>query len=140
MQPISRFLYFENSTGRIWEAPEGFLRLENRPVPRERVQLWALLAHLGQALPRRQWQKILADQRLMTPFTAGEQQWMATEWLPGAVLKNGYRYGAVLVAQNVFARLAMTQLVMATRGLPHTYRTFETEGEAVGWLLEMQGA
>jgi hypothetical protein len=61
---------------------------------------------------------------------------MTSEWLPRAVTEHGYRYGAVLVANNVFARLAMNQLVMATRYLTHTYRTFETEEEAVAWLLE----
>ena len=61
---------------------------------------------------------------------------MSTEWLPQAVNESGYRFGAVLVAQNVFARLAMTQLMMATRNLPHTYRTFETEETAMAWLLE----
>ena len=61
---------------------------------------------------------------------------MSTEWLPQAVSESGYRFGAVLVAQNVFARLTMTQLVMATRELPHSYRTFETEETAVVWLLK----
>ena len=70
----------------------------------------------------------------MAPFTSTEQAWMTSEWLPNAVLEHGYRFGAVLVAQNVFARLAMTQLVLGTRDLPHTYRTFESESEAVAWL------
>ena len=61
---------------------------------------------------------------------------MSTEWLPQAVSESGYRFGAVLVAQNVFARLTRTQLVMATRELPHSYRTFETEETAVAWLLK----
>ena len=70
------------------------------------------------------------------PYTPAEQDWMTNEWLPRAVREYGYRYGAVLVAHDVFARLAMNQLVMATRTLPHTYRTFEAEAEAVAWLLE----
>ena len=62
---------------------------------------------------------------------------MATEGLPRAVYDNGYRFGAVVVAQNVFARLAMTQLVLATCcDLPHIYRTFEAEAEAVVWLVK----
>jgi len=50
------------------------------------------------------------------------------------VRENGCRFGAVLVAHNVFARLAMNQLVMASRGLPHVYRTFETDEAANAWL------
>ena len=130
----TRSLYFENGNGRIWEEPEGYLRLEYRPGPRETVPFRALLTHVAQALSRRKWAKILVDQREMVPFSASEQDWMTDEWLPHAVAEHGYRYGAVLVATNVFARLAMNQLMMATRSLPHTYRTFETEETAVAWL------
>ena len=70
----------------------------------------------------------------MEPFSPTEQTWMTTEWLPRAVNEPGYRRGAVLVAQNVFARLAMNHLVMATRNLEHHYKMLENEEEAVSWL------
>ncbi|WP_426058615.1 hypothetical protein [Hymenobacter sp. B1770] len=130
----ARSLYFENAIGRIWEEPDGFLRLEYRAGPRETLQFRSLLTHVAQALSRRRWSKILVDQRDMAPFSASEQEWMTSEWLPRAVLEHGYRYGAVLVANNVFARLAMNQFVLATRKLTHTYRAFETEEEAETWL------
>lgn len=130
----ARTVYFENGVGRIWEEPAGYLRLQYRSGPRDFSHFRALLTHLGQALSRRQWTKILVDQREMTPFVPAEQEWMASGWLPTAVHEQGYRFGAVLVAHNVFARLAMTQLVLTTRDLPHTYRTFESEPEAVAWL------
>jgi hypothetical protein len=131
----TRSLYFENSSGRVWEEPGGYLRLEYRSGPREAAQFRALLTHAAQALARRQWDKMLVDQREMSPFNPSEQEWITNEWLPRAVHENGYRYGAILVAHNVFARLATNQFVMASRSLPHTYRTFETEDEAVAWLL-----
>ena len=136
MNQSPRSLYFENSSGRIWEEPDCYLRLEYRPGPRELVQFRALLTHMGQALARRRWDKALIDQRAMAPLSPGEQAWMATEWLPRVVNESGYRYGAVLVAHDVFARLAMNELVFSTRGLPHTYRTFEAEETALGWLLK----
>ncbi|MCC3154202.1 hypothetical protein Q3A66_04680 [Hymenobacter sp. BT770] len=131
----ARSLYFENSIGRIWEEPEGFLRLEYRAGLREPVQFRALLTHAVQAMSRRRWEKMLVDQREMAPLSPSEQEWMATEWLPRAVQEGGYRYGAILIANNVFARLAMNQYVMASRGQSHVYRTFETEETAVAWLL-----
>ena len=134
MQQVARSLYFENNVGRIWEEPHGFLRLEYRAGARELLQFRALLTHMAQALARRRWEKALVDQREMAPFSPAEHDWMTNEWLPRAVKESGYRYGAVLVAHNVFARLAMTQFVMATRDLPHVYRTFEKEDEAVTWL------
>ena len=139
MPPAARSLYFENNIGRLWEEPEGYLRLEYKPSPRETVQFRALLTHAAQAMSRRQWSNMLVDQRQMAPFTPTEQAWMTSEWLPRAVHEHGYRHGAVLVAHNVFARLAMTQLVMGTRELPHTYRTFEDEAEAVAWLESVKG-
>ena len=138
MPSAARSLYFENSVGRLWEEPAGYLRLEYKPNPRETVQFRAILTHTAQALSRRQWANILVDQRQMAPFTPIEQTWMSNEWLPKAVHEHGYRHGAVLVAHNVFARLAMTQLVFGTRDLPHTYRTFEDEDEAVAWLGSMK--
>ncbi len=136
MQQFNRSLYFENSAGRIWEEPGGYVRLDYHAGTREVAQFRALLTHTAQALSRRKWDKILVDQRNMAPFSATEQDWMTTEWLPRAVRESGYRYGAVLVANNVFARLAMNQLVMATRTLTHTYRTFETEDAAMAWLVQ----
>ena len=130
-----RCLYYENGIGRIWEEPEGYLRLEYLPGPRETVQFRALLTHVSHALLRQRWSKMLVDQRDMAPLSSSEQEWMSNEWLPRAVTESGYRYGAVLVARNVFARLAMNQFVMANRNLGHTYRTFEAEDAAVEWLL-----
>lgn len=132
----ARSLYFQNNIGRIWEEPDGYLRLEYRPGVREADPFRALLTHAAQALSRRRWDRMLVDQREMAPLSPGEQDWMAHEWLPRAVNENGYRYGAVLVANNVFARLAMNQYMMASRGLDHRYRTFEAEDAALVWLLQ----
>ena len=134
MSPAARSLYFENSSGRVWEEPAGYLRLEYRSGPRTVDQFRALLTHTAQALGRRHWSKILVDQRQMAPYNPVEQDWMTNEWLPRAVSENGYRHGAVLVAHDVFARLAMNQLMLASRGLSHVYRTFESESEATAWL------
>jgi hypothetical protein len=135
----TRTLYFENSIGRIWEEPAGYVRLEYRPGSRETVQFRAILTHLGQALARHRWSKALIDQREMAPYTPAELDWMTNDWLPGAVRECGYRYGAALVAHDVFARLAMNQLVLANRSLAHVYRMFESETEATEWLDSVGG-
>ena len=138
MPPATRSLYFENSSGRVWEEAAGYLRLEYLPGPRTADQFRALLTHTAQALGRHHWSKILVDQRQMAPYSPVEQDWMTNEWLPRAVNEYGYRHGAVLVAHDVFARLAMNQFMMASRGLPHVYRTFEAEPEALAWLESMK--
>lgn len=134
----SRTLYFENSIGRLLEEPEGYIRLEYKPGARDMVQYRAILTHLMQALSRHRWSKVLIDQRVMSPYTPIELAWMSDDWLPRAVNEHGYRLGAFIVSPDVFARLAMNQLVMASRNLPHTYRTFETENLAVAWLMKAE--
>lgn len=128
-------IYFKNNVGCVWEEPTGYLRLEYYSGPRLEAQFRALLTHGRQALQRHGWSRMLVNQQQMSPFTTAEESWMMNEWLPLAVQESGYRYGAVVVAHDVFARLAMTGIVMASRKLGHTYRNFEHEKEAVEWLL-----
>ncbi len=128
-------IYFKNTAGCIWEEPAGYLRLDYYPGAREQAQFRALLTHVRQALLRHGWDRLFINQQQMSPFTAAEETWMVSEWLPQTVREAGYRYGAVLVAHDVFARLAMSSLVPASRKLGHLYRNFEHETEAVSWLL-----
>jgi hypothetical protein len=86
-------------------------------------------------MQRHGWSRMLINQQQMSPLTSAEETWMATEWLPQAVHEGGYRHGALVVAHDVFARLAMTSIVMTSRKLGHTYRNFENEKEAANWLL-----
>jgi hypothetical protein len=135
MSAVTRTIYFKNNVGCLWEEPGGFLRLDYYKGPREEAQFRALLTHVRQAMQRHGWSRLLINQQEMNALTASEENWMINEWLPKAVLENGYRYGAVIVAHDVFARLAMTGIVMTSRKLGHTYRNFEHEKEAVEWLL-----
>ncbi|QKG51462.1 hypothetical protein [Hymenobacter sp. BRD67] len=137
MTIAARTIYFKNDVGCLWEEPLAYLRLEYCAGSREESQFRALLTHTRQALQRRGWSKLLIDQQQMSPFTSGEEAWMTTEWLPRAVLENGYRYGAVVVAHDVFARLAMTNVVMTSRRLGHIYRSFEHDAEAIAWLVSL---
>ncbi len=137
MPAVSRTIYFKNSIGCIWEEPQAYLRLDYYPGPREEVQFRALLTHVRQAMHRRGWSRLLINQQQMSAFTATEESWMTNEWLPQAVHENGYRYGAIIVAHDVFARLAMNSLLLTSRKLGHLYRNFEVETEAVSWLLSV---
>lgn len=137
MAAASRTIYFKNNAGCLWEEPQGYLRLDYNAGIREEAQFRALLTHARQALRRNGWSRILVNQQLMSAFTPTEESWMTTEWLPLAVRENGYRHGAVIVAHNVFARLAMSSLVLNSRQLGHVYRNFEHDEEAIKWLLSV---
>lgn len=133
----ARTIYFKNSIGCIWEEPQEYLRLDYYPGPREEGQFRSMLTHLRQAMHRRGWSRVLINQQQMSAFTPTEENWMTNEWLPQAVHENGYRYGAVLVAHDVFARLAMNSLLVTSRKIGHLYRNFEEETAAVAWLLSV---
>ena len=133
----TRTIYFKNSAGCVWEEPEHYLRLDYYAGPRQEGEFKALLTHARQAMQRHGWSRLLINQQQMKAFTPTEESWMINEWLPQAVRENGYRHGAVVVAHDVFARLAMTSLVLTSRQLGHTYRNFENEAEAADWLASV---
>ncbi|AMR27249.1 hypothetical protein A0257_09165 [Hymenobacter psoromatis] len=137
MPALTRTIYFKNSAGCVWEEPENYLRLEYYPGAREEAQFRALLTHVRQALQRHGWHSLLINQQQMSPFMPAEETWIVNEWLPQTVREAGYRHGVVIVARDVFARLAMSNLVMTSRGLGHTYRNFEHEKEAIDWLISV---
>lgn len=136
MPAASRTIYFKNNAGCLWEEPQAYLHLEYYGGARNEAQFQALLNHARQALMRHGWRKMLINQQQMSGFTAAEETWMINEWLPRTVREAGYRYGAVVVAHDVFARLAMTSVVMAGRKLGHQYRSFGQADEAIAWLLK----
>ncbi|MCB2406460.1 hypothetical protein [Hymenobacter lucidus] len=132
-------LYFENAAGRLLEDPAGFLRAHWSTQPRQPQDTRALFTHMLAALQRHGWSRILINQVGMPPFSRDEQQWVAQQWLPRAVLKGGYRYGAVVVSPDVMVRLATAYITTNIQGLPLLYRSFERVAEAEAWLLQQPG-
>ncbi|MCB2378552.1 hypothetical protein LGH70_13210 [Hymenobacter sp. BT635] len=128
-------LYFENTAARLLQDPNGFLRVRWSANTRRLEETQAVFTHMRLALGRFNWSRILVDQRVMPPFTAAEQQWIAQHWLPLAVQEGGYRHGAVVVSAEVMVRLATSYITTQVLGLPLVYRSFEAEAEAVQWLL-----
>jgi hypothetical protein len=131
-------IYYENPVGRVVDDPMGFTRLAYQPGTRPEDEFKALLSHVTKLMARREDGCLLVDQRLMTPFTPEEQEYVIQQWLPRIVEAGGYRYGAILVAQNVFARLATSAIIAAVRDLSITYQYFEQEAEAITWLMSQQ--
>jgi len=133
-------VYYENAVGRATDDSLGFARLTYKEGVRSTDAFHALLGHVTRLIARRADGCLLVDQRLMQPFTPEEQTYVIEQWLPRAAQEGGYRFGAVVVAHNVFARLATAMVVTAVRDLPMTYCYFEQEAEAVTWLLQQQQA
>ncbi|WP_324674325.1 hypothetical protein [Hymenobacter sp. GOD-10R] len=129
-------LYFQNAAGQLLEDPAGFLRANWYSHPRGFDDTRALFTQMQRGLQRYGWSRILVNQVGMQSFSAQEQSWVAQEWLPQAVQEGGYRHGAVVVSREVLVRLATAYITTQVKGLPLVYRSFDTEAEAIQWLLQ----
>lgn len=129
-------IYFENAVGRLLEHPDGYAYFQYYPGKRKLSDLQALLTHTSRLLQRNKWCKILGDQRLMLPFTDEESAWIVEHWLAHDRQRPGGIYAAVILANDVFARLATSQIQYETKASALTYRVFEHEAAAAVWLLQ----
>jgi len=128
---LPTLLYFQNPVGRLLEHPQGYAVVEYRPGPRQLSNLQGLLAQLVRMLTQRGWDRVLADQRLMQPYTPEESEWIRANWLTRGVVFRG----AILLPHDVFARLASSQLVHEAKAASLSYRLFEELAAAEAWLL-----
>jgi hypothetical protein len=135
MLPPSLRLYFENPVGRVLEHPAGYAVIQYHAGPRRLSDLQAFLHHTGQLLRLRGWHKILGDQRQMEPFTEEESTWIVEYWLSP---ENQGRdvYAAVLLPEDVFARLSVSNLLQEAKTAALIYRVFDNEEDGVQWLLQ----
>ncbi|RZL10200.1 MAG: STAS/SEC14 domain-containing protein [Hymenobacter sp.] len=139
MAVASLSVFFENTAGHLAADPAGFLRMTWSGAPRTLADTQGLLTHLAQALRQRGWGKVLANQTKMNSFSPAEQEWISQEWLPQAVQASGYRYGAIVVSTDTYARLATAFITTSVQGLPMRYRSFDSEQAAVAWLRQQPG-
>ncbi|WP_426059243.1 hypothetical protein [Hymenobacter sp. B1770] len=130
-------LYFENATGRLFEHPDGFVILQYKAGKRQFTELKALLTHTGNLLQRNHCNRLLGDQRLMTPYTEEESAWIVNYWLDSSRQAPGGIFGAVLLANDVFARLSNAQVMHDAKAAALTYRHFDKEENAMAWLREL---
>jgi hypothetical protein len=133
-------LYFSNAAVRVLEHPDDFAIFQYQSGPRALADLQAALTHLDNLLRRRQWRKVLNDQRQMMPFSEEERAWVNTYWQAHLDQHNHGLHAAVLMAQDVFARLAASQqrLEHQAAALNITYHLFEAEAEALAWLRQLR--
>jgi hypothetical protein len=128
-------LLYANAGGRIYNTTHNYIYLEWLPGANQVEAYRALFEQVLIALRRTHTHRVLSDQRQM-PVTSPEvQRWVAEEWLPRATREAGYSHCAVLLSQNVFARLAAVTWVSQHQPLPVTYRACASMEEAASWLL-----
>ncbi|OUJ69173.1 hypothetical protein BXP70_26870 [Hymenobacter crusticola] len=133
MSLVPTSFYYGNAVGLVQEHSD-YVRLRYHAGQRQAVEFQALLGHVTRALARHGAGKLLIDQRAMAPYSPPEQAYVLQQWLPRTIVEGHYRWGAVVMAQDVFARLAMDTIRTQAQTLPLTYRFFTEEPEALAWL------
>jgi hypothetical protein len=129
-------VYFQNAVARLLEHPHGYAVVEYQPGPRRLPDLQGLLSQLAHLLTQRRWNRVLADQRQMQPFTPEESEWIRAHWLT----RGTQFHGAILLPHDVFARLASSQLVFEAKAASLSYRLFDEQATAEDWLHKLASA
>ncbi|TGE25402.1 hypothetical protein E5K00_09495 [Hymenobacter aquaticus] len=129
-------LYFENPVGRLLEHPTGYAIVEYNAGTRKLSDMQAFLTHASQLLQSRGWRKMLGDQHLMSPFTDDERAWIKDFWVSRTAAGSTI-YGAVILPQDVFARLSLSLVMSEAQESALTYRLFDNEADATQWLAQL---
>ena len=125
-------VYFENPVGRILEHPAGFAVVQYHPGERHFSEFQAFLTHTGQLLRRRDWNRLLGDQRQLHPFTEQETAWIVDYWLDRPVGQQ--ILAAVLLAPEAFAQMPVEQHDHEATVASLTYRLYDNLEAAEAWL------
>ena len=127
-------VYFENPVGRLLEHPTGYAVVQYHAGKRKMAEFQSFLTHTGLLLQRKGWNRILGDQRLLSAFTDEETAYILEYWLTRPEAKP--IWAAVILPNDVFARLSVSQVVSETKAAAMTYRLFSNAEEAEQWLAK----
>jgi hypothetical protein len=130
-------LYFENAVGQLAEHPNGYALVQFKPGKRDFIDFQSFLTHLGHLLRRRGWYKILVNQRQMAPFTEEERSFVHQHWLAQSQANQPDMVAAVLLPEDVFARLSMNLVMNDAREGALSYHVFMDEVKAAAWLRQI---
>ena len=131
-------IYFHSPAGLVLEHAVGrYAELRYLPSKRQPGELAALLTQLGRLLLARGWHKFLSDNRQMTPYSANEKQWFASQWLTGVVPHPNPLTGVIILPEDVVARLSFLEMSMRASQASLRYRTFQQADEALAYLTAL---
>jgi hypothetical protein len=125
--------FYANAVGELYLTKDCEAHLVWRPGRRNLADFQQLLETFLQLVRQQGTGKALVDQRELTPFTAEEQAWINTHWLPRARVQGHYMYAAVLLPPNHSTQDA-EDAVGSAHHLSPIIRLFWDEAEAHAWL------
>ena len=130
-------IYYQNAIGRLYDHPDGYVVVDYNAGSRQKGDYVAFLQHLEHLLHLRGSNKMLANQRLMAPFTEEERTWIRGQWLTVSHALQREMIAAVLLPDDVFARLGVSSLMQDAREGALIYRIFNDAQAAAAWLRQI---
>jgi hypothetical protein len=136
----SATLYFENNLASVSSHPAGYVQLTYHAGECALQDLQVVLQHTGDLLQRRRWFRLLEDQHQLVPLTVEGQEVMAGYWQQQTHVLGHPLCVAVVLAKNVFTRLAAATLRHDLQAADIRYRLFHDAPTADSWLqTQMRG-
>ncbi|SFQ35204.1 hypothetical protein [Hymenobacter arizonensis] len=108
-------IYFQNAIGRIVEHPNGYAFVQYHRAKWDVALLRVLLVHLGELLLSRGWSRILVNLQFIEPLSNVEKEFLVAEWYSCKIPRPVSVVTAYVLADNVFARLAIHELQEVAR-------------------------
>ena len=130
-------LYYQNPIGRLYEHPDGYIVVDYNAGKRVMSDYRAFLTHLEGALKRNSWNKMLTNQRFMAPFSEEERTWIVEQWLAVSHALQREMIAAVLLPEDVIARLGVNTMMQGARQGALVYRVFNEAQAAAAWLRQV---
>jgi hypothetical protein len=132
---LSGYFYFENAAAKITREQAGYIRLQMQPGQQTTADIRTMFEQSLLATRISGFNKLLFDHRLAAPFVEEAKEWFEHLFLPLMATDLAARRIAVTLAYDVFARLSMVPLSAGVYRYGNLVRSFESEGEALAWLL-----
>ena len=130
-------LYFQNTAGKVFYHPTGFVRLAWAPdrLPLEVIQAFyeqalALLLSTGAV-------KVLSDHGQRAPLSGSAQEWLTQNWIPRAIGLARVRHCAIVEGADPMHRLS-TQSVVAASPAGLVFQRFASVEAAIAWLQSLR--
>lgn len=130
-------LFFQNSAGKLYYQPAGYVRLVWAP---ERQLLATIQAFYEQALAllvSTGVRRILSDHGARAPLSVAAQEWLTTNWIPRAMSQANTRCCAIVEGADPMHRLS-TQSVVSTAPVGFKFKRFDNTAAAAAWLRGLE--
>ena len=134
--PASNPLYFANAVAEVQADAEGYAVMRWQPGARPLAQYQEAMNALLRVIRALGTGKALVDHLHISGFSEEEKHWIATNWLPRAVVQGNYRYAALLARPDTMAWLLLADQQQFDWPQAPTVQLFTDEANARQWLRE----